>query len=160
MRPWIRKSLKRTLLGLFGATLIIGSLGACSHHRDGHGWQMSEEDATKFRNKMVERVGKELDLNDPQKQRLGTLTDKLREQRSALVGKTTNPRADVQALVAGTQFDRAKASAIIEEKTSALQLKSPEVIAAAADFYDSLNPAQQQKVRDFLDRRGRWFHRG
>jgi len=29
------------------------------------------------------------------------------------------------------------------------------VIAAAADFFDSLNPAQQQKVRDFMERGGR-----
>jgi hypothetical protein len=41
-----------------------------------------------------------------------------------------------------------------------LQNKSPEVIAALADFYDSLNPAQQQKVRDFMEHRGGWFHRG
>jgi hypothetical protein len=40
----------------------------------------------------------------------------------------------------------------VTEKTSALQLKSPEVIAALGDFYDSLNPTQQQKVRDFMAR--------
>jgi len=38
---------------------------------------------------------------------------------------------------------------------------SPEIIAAAADFYDNLNAAQQQKVRDFMERGGRrWSHRG
>jgi hypothetical protein len=31
------------------------------------------------------------------------------------------------------------------------------VVAALADFYDSLNPAQQQKVRDYIEGRGRWF---
>lgn len=159
MKLWIKRNLKRTLFGLFGATVIIGSLSACGHH-GGHGWQMSEEKATQFRTKIVERVGKELDLTDPQKQRLVTLTDKLREQRTALMGKTTDPRAEVQALVAGAQFDKTRASALIEEKTSALQLKSPEVIAAAADFYDNLNPAQQQKVRDFMQRRHGWFNRG
>ena len=30
------------------------------------------------------------------------------------------------------------------------------VIAAAADFYDSLNPAQQQQVRDLMQRRRGW----
>jgi hypothetical protein len=35
------------------------------------------------------------------------------------------------------------------------------VVAALAAFFDSLNSAQQQKVRDFMDggRRG-WFRRG
>ena len=43
------------------------------------------------------------------------------------------------------------------QKTAALNAKSPEVIAAAGDFYDSLNPTQQQKVRDFMQRRHGWW---
>ena len=31
-----------------------------------------------------------------------------------------------------------------------------EVIAAAADFFDNLTPAQQQQVRDFMTRRHGW----
>jgi protein CpxP len=34
------------------------------------------------------------------------------------------------------------------------------VIAAAADFFDNLRPEQQQKVREFMDRRGRWSRHG
>ena len=132
MKPWI----KRTLFGLFGASLLAGGLSACSGHR--HGMQMSEADSAVFHGKMIERAGKKLDLNDAQKQRLGVLADRLREQRTALMGKTTDPRAAVQAL--------------IEEKTGALRSKSPEVIAAAADFFDNLNPAQQQQVRDLMNR--------
>ena len=150
MKPWI----KRTLFGLFGATLLAGGLAACSGHR--HGWNMTEADSTEFRAKMIERAGKKLDLNDAQKQRLGVLADKLREQRVALVGKTTDPRAEVQALVAGATLDKARAQALVEDKTAALRSKSPEVIAAAADFFDNLNPAQQQQVRDFMTRRHGW----
>ena len=62
----------------------------------------------------------------------------------------------MQSLVAGAQFDRAKAQALVQQKTDALRSGSPEVIAALGDFYDSLNPAQQQKVRDFMSRRGGW----
>ena len=44
---------------------------------------------------------------------------------------------------------------------AAVNAKSPEVIAAFGDFYDGLTPAQQAKVRDFLERRGHgWGHRG
>jgi PleD family two-component response regulator len=57
----------------------------------------------------------------------------------------------MKALVAGDKFDKARAQALVTEKTTAVQTKSPEVIAALADFYDSLNPAQQQKVRDFME---------
>ena len=81
------------------------------------------------------------------------------EQRAALVGKTTDLRAEVQALVAGDKFDRSRAQSLLTEKTAAITSKSPEVINAMADFYDSLNPEQQQKVRDFMQRRRGWMGR-
>ncbi|MEO8121222.1 MAG: Spy/CpxP family protein refolding chaperone [Rhodoferax sp.] len=157
MKPWI----KRTLFGLFGASILVGGLTACGHRPHGFGDTMSTEEAAEFRGKMVDRMASKLDLNADQKQRLTVLADKLREQRIALMGQSQDPRAEVKALVAGDKFDKARAQALIMEKTTALQSKSPEVIAALADFYDSLNPAQQQKVRDFMEhRRGHWFHRG
>jgi Spy/CpxP family protein refolding chaperone len=109
---------------------------------------------------MVDKAASKLDLNADQKKRLSVLGDKLMEQRTALVGQTKNPRAEMQALVAGDKFDAVRAQALINEKTSALQAKSPEVIAALADFYNSLNAEQQKKVRDYMDGRGRWFSRG
>jgi len=152
MKTWI----KRTLIGLFGASLIFGGFAACSHrHGDGN-WQVSEEDSAKFKAKMVDRVGKELELDAAQKERLGVLADALRAQRIALVGNTTNPRAEMQALVTGPTFDSARAQSLIDAKTAALQGKSPEVVAALAAFYDGLNPAQQQKVRDFMGKRHGW----
>ena len=157
MKPWI----KRTLIGLFGAAILAGGLTACGHRPHGFGANMSAEEATQYRAKMVERVGRKLELNADQKQRLTALADKLHEQRTALAGQGKDPRAEVKALVAGDKFDKTRAQALVTEKTTALQSKSPEVIAALADFYDSLNPAQQQQVRDFMEHRGgRWFRRG
>jgi periplasmic protein CpxP/Spy len=154
MKPWI----KRTLFGLFGASILVGSLSACGHrHHGGSMAQMSAEDSAKWRERMIERASKELQLDDAQKQRLGVVFDKMREQRNALVGSTTNPRAEMGTLIAGATFDKARAQALVEEKTGAIRGKSPEVIAATADFFDTLKPEQQQKVREFLNkRRGRW----
>jgi len=155
MKRW----LKRTFIGLFGATVLFGGLAACSHRgHHGSGWQvMSEEDAAKFKTTMVDKVGSRLELDEAQKAKLGVLADRLREQRNALVGSTADPRAEVQSLVAGATFDRAKATALVEAKTGAVSSKSPEVIAALADFYDSLKPEQQAKVREFMNgRRGGW----
>ena len=156
MKRWI----KRTLFGIFGATLVIGSLGACSHRPGHYGANMSAEEQAKLKDKVVDRVGSRLDLNADQKTRLATLADKLQEQRKALMGQTTNPRAEVQALMAGDKFDRTKAQALIADKTAALNNKSPEVVAAMADFYDSLTPAQQAKVRGYMEGRHGWWHRG
>ena len=81
---------------------------------------------------------------------MNVLADKLQEQRTALIGKTTDPRAEMQVLVAGDRFDCAQS--LLAEKTTAITTKSPEVIAAIADFYDSLAPVQQTKVREAMQK--------
>ena len=155
MKPWIR----RTLIGVFGASVLFGGLAACSHRHDAYDWHgMSDEDAAKAKARLVDRIGSRLDLDDAQKAKLGALADQLRAQRQALAG-ATDPRTEIQSLVAGNTFDRAKAKAFVDAKTSAIQTKSPELIAALGDFYDSLKPEQQQKVRDFMSRgRHGWGH--
>ncbi len=154
MQPWIKK----TLIGLFGAAILVGGLSACSdgHHRHG---PMDPEKTAEVRAKVVERVSDKLDLSEAQKQKLNTLADKLVAQRTAMVGKTTDPRAEMQALVAGAQFDRSRAQTLLDEKLRVVQAGSPEVIAALADFFDSLNPEQQQKVRELMQKRRGWMAR-
>jgi len=156
MKRW----LKRTLIGVFGASVLFGGLAACSHryHHGGDWNSMSDEDVAKRKAWMIDRVSGRLDLDDAQKAKLGTLADQLRAQRQALVGGT-DPRAEIQSLVAGNTFDRTKAKAFIDGKAQTIQAKSPELIAALGDFYDSLRPEQQQKVRDFMSRgRHGWGH--
>lgn len=154
MKPWI----KRSLIGLFGAGIVLGGLSACGERHERH--RMGGEQEIKFVQKMVDRVSSELELSDAQRQQLVLLSDRVRDQRKALVGSTTDPRAELQSLVSGAKFDRARALTIVEEKTNAIRGKSPDVIAATADFFDSLNPTQQQKLRDHLQKRNRWFGHG
>ncbi|MDT8992954.1 Spy/CpxP family protein refolding chaperone [Curvibacter sp. APW13] len=160
MSHFFKRHLKRTLLGLFGVTLVVGSLSACGHRQHEYGAQLSAEEYAQKRDKVVDKVASRLDLNEDQKKRLAVLGDKLYEQRTALIGQTKDPRAEMKALVSGDKFDAARAQALINDKTAALNAKSPEVVAALADFYNSLNASQQQKVRDYLEGRGRWFHWG
>lgn len=154
MQPWI----KRSLIGLLGAGIVLGGVSACGDRHEGH--RFGGEVESKYTQKMIDRVSSELALTDVQRQQLVLLGERVREQRKALIGTTTDPRADVQALVSGAKFDRARAQAIIDEKTRALQSKSPDVVSATADFFDSLNPQQQQQLRDHLQKRHRWFGRG
>lgn len=156
MKHWIR----RALFALFGVTVLVSGLTACGHRSHDMGASLSAEEYTQKRDKVVDRAASKLDLNEDQKKRLVVLSDKLREQRLALMGGNKDPRAELKALVAGDKFDQARAQAWLTEKTTTVQAKSPDVIAALADFYNSLNPAQQQKVRDYMDTGGRWFSRG
>ena len=160
MTFFFRRHLKRSLIVALGATLLVGGLSACGHRSHDYSASMSAEQYAQKRDKMVDKAANKLDLNADQKKRLTTLGDKMFEQRTALIGTTKDPRAEMKALVAGDKFDTTRAQALITDKTAALQVKSPEVVAALADFYNSLNPTQQQKVRDMMDGRGHWFSRG
>ncbi|WHZ12112.1 MAG: hypothetical protein OJF60_002553 [Burkholderiaceae bacterium] len=154
MKPWI----KRSLIGLAGAGIALGVLSSCGHRTHGNWANATPEQAAAWRGKMVDRVAGKLDLNAEQRARLTKLADALHNERMAVRG-SGSPRAEFQSLFAGDKFDRSKAQALVQQKTDALKSGSPEVIAALGDFYDDLNPAQQQKVRDFLQRRHGW-HRG
>ncbi|MDO9250433.1 MAG: Spy/CpxP family protein refolding chaperone [Hydrogenophaga sp.] len=153
MKTWI----KRTLIGLTTATVVLGGLTACGSRGDhARGW--SDERVTEMRGKAIERISSKLELNAEQKQKLGVLADQMIAQRKAFRGEGADPRADIQALVAGEKFDRAKAQTLLDQKTAAVQGNAPKVLAALADFYDSLNAEQQKQVREKLDKRGhgRW----
>lgn len=60
MKTWI----KRTLVGLAAGIALLGTVAAFSHGHRHHGWHtMSEADAAEFKAKMVDRVGRRLELD-------------------------------------------------------------------------------------------------
>ncbi|HSX91860.1 MAG: periplasmic heavy metal sensor [Hydrogenophaga sp.] len=156
MNPWI----KRTLIGLTSVTVLAGGLAACGHRGQHAQGPASAEQVAEWRGKAVDRVTRKLDLTAEQRQKFEVLADKLIAQRAAMIGQSQGPRTEMKALVAGEKFDRARALNLLDEKTRVLQMSTPEVITALADFYDSLNPAQQAEVREFLEKRRGWFRRG
>jgi len=150
MKPWI----KRTLIGLTAVTVLLGGLAACSHRA--HRGPMTDADITQLRERVIDKAGRELALDAAQKAKLGVLADALKDQRAALMAGADNPRAELQALMTGPQFDRTRAQALVEAKTGAVRDKAPAVVAAMADFFDSLQPGQQQQLRDYLQKRRGW----
>ena len=155
MKPWI----KRTLIGLTSVTVLLGGLAACGHRGDhARGW--SDERITEVRGKVIEKVSSKLDLNTDQKAKLGVLADQMIASRKAFRGNS-DPRTDIQALIAGDKFDRSRAQQLLDQKLQAAQGNGPQMLAAFGDFYDSLNPEQQKQVRERLERRGHgWWGRG
>lgn len=155
MKPWI----KRTLIGLTATTVVLGGLTACGSRGDhARGW--SDERITEVRGKAIEKISDRLDLNADQKAKLAVLADQMIASRKAFRGNT-DPRTDLQALVAGDKFDRSKAQQLLDQKLQAAQGNGPQMLSAFGDFYDSLNPEQQKQVREKLERRGHgWWGRG
>jgi periplasmic protein CpxP/Spy len=152
MKTWI----KRTLIGLAAGTLLFGGIAAAWAHRHAQhhfGWRaVSEAETAQMKGMLVERVGSKLDLDATQKAKLGVLADRLREGRNAVVGSSNDPKLELQAMIAGNAVDRARANTLVQLATANAQ--APALITAVADFYDSLNPAQQQQLREFLAKRG------
>jgi Spy/CpxP family protein refolding chaperone len=161
MKNFFQRNTRRIAFGVLATTLVVGGLSACGHRGD-HQWgaNVTQEQFTQQRDKMVDRAASKLDLNAEQKKLLAAVGDKMFDQRKAVMGQTTDPRAEIKSLIAGPKFDTAKAQALITDKTTVMQAKSPETLAALAAFYDSLNTAQQQKVRDLMEGRHGWFNRG
>ncbi len=152
MKPWI----KRTLVGVFGASMLVGGLTACSRsHSD---W--SPERVSEVRGKMVDKISSKLVLNDAQKQKLGVLADEVIASRTAFRGKDADPRAEFKAMIEGDKFDRARAQALLDQKTQVVQGSGPKMITALADFYDSLSPEQQKQVREKMEQHRGWWGRG
>ncbi len=145
------KSLRKSMFAIVGASFLALGAAGCTHsgpHR-GEAHAASPEK----RAKMLERVSSQLNLNEDQKKKLSVLSDRMQEQRTAMAGRSGDPRSEFKSVISGTTLDRAKAQAMVDERAASVRSKSPELITAAGDFYDSLNPEQQQKVRDFMDRR-------
>ena len=156
MKTWI----KRSLIGLTAATVVLGGLTACGSRGDhASGW--SDERITEVRGKAIDKIGSKLDLNAEQKQKLGVLADEMIASRKAFRGEGADPRADLKALVAGDKFDRTKAQILLDQKMQVMQGNGPKMLSAFGDFYDSLNPEQQKQVRERMEKRGHgWWGRG
>lgn len=158
MKTWLR----RTLIGMFGVSVLTAGLAwahqrhAFHHHRWG---ALSEEQQARLKARAVDKIGRRLDLDTTQKAQLAQVAERLAEQYRALRGDT-RPHDELQALVSGQSFDRARAQAFVAARTGALAQGSPAVIAALGDFYDGLRPEQQQKVRDLLARGSHRRHHG
>jgi Spy/CpxP family protein refolding chaperone len=147
MKTWI----KRTLIAAVGVSVLLGGAAAFAHRHSG--WHsMSAGDITQAKTRMVDRIAERMTLDATQKAKLGVLADQLLAQRTALMAGG-DPRAAMQALVAGPAFDRAGAQALLDAKTDVVRAGAPAVIAAFGDFYDSLQPEQQTQLRELMNRR-------
>jgi periplasmic protein CpxP/Spy len=137
-----------------GMGMGMGGSSMMGMHHGGHA--MTDADRQQHRQRMLERATKELQLDATQQQRLGTLLDLWHAQRQAVmqVDQGKSPAEQLQGLMAGDRFDRAAAQALADGRSEAMKKGSAGLIAAAGDFFDSLKPEQQVKVREFLARTG------
>jgi Spy/CpxP family protein refolding chaperone len=139
------KPMKTIILG----TLLIGTaaLGASAYANRG---------SDRFQDRMIERISKRLELNDTQVLALNGLADELMETRELMKGDADNMRTEMSSLVTSSTFDQDKALSMINERAAALQNKAPELVTAAAVFFDGLDSSQKEKINELAAK----MHRG
>jgi Spy/CpxP family protein refolding chaperone len=149
----MRKTKKTTFIsaGIFAVLIAsVGSVFAFGGHHHGH-------DPAKRASHMVEKVAKKLSLNEDQKEKLSILKEAAlalhqeMHQNRQLLGK------DILSLVSGDTLDEALILDHVNTKTTMVRDQAPVVVAKLADFYNSLDADQQEKVRAKLQKKMHHF---
>jgi Spy/CpxP family protein refolding chaperone len=147
----------RYIFAILGAAGIAVAVTACGHGIRHHA-------PADYAVRHIEKLGKELDLNEAQTAKLNAVSATLRKGGERLHSKHDERQKEVLALLDQPTFDRQRANALVQQTTRDVNDHAAEMIAAIGEFYDSLTPTQQQKLRaEVTERmehadRCRWDH--
>lgn len=138
--------MKRTTKIVVSALAAIGiASGTAAIARGGHGG-MGE--------RMVGHLTERLNLDEQQASALEVLQLELKETRQLMRGNAGEDRQTLKDLVSAESFDQGAALELITQRTTAMQVQAPELVAAAAGFLDGLNVEQKQELSELMDRFG------
>jgi Spy/CpxP family protein refolding chaperone len=138
------KHLKKTIISTVAIASIAVGATAFAQRGDGdrhHG------------DRMLERIESRLELTDTQSAALATLADELTQTRELMRGNGSELRDEISSLINADTFDQGKALTMINERAAALQAKAPELVAAAAGFFDGLSAEQKAQIQQFAAKR-------
>jgi len=138
------KLTRRTLIYMTGGVLLTAGVVACNH---GMHFGSAEERGEW----MVQKVSKELELNETQQARLVEVKDEFLEARRTMRSDREQTRADVLAMLQQPTLDRDKANAIVSLHMTTISSRSPVIIDAIGNFYDSLENGQRAELREFIE---------
>lgn len=138
------KTKTTVLLTILGVFAIVGT---------GFAYGGKHYTSEKHMNRMVERVAKKLSLDDSQKDKLSIAKEAALSLRQSMHNDRETLQNDILSLVSGDTFDQELVLKHINAKTEAVRDNSPMLVAAVADFYNSLNAEQQAQVRKRVEKK-------
>jgi len=145
------KLTRRTIIYMTGGVLLTVGVVACNH---GMHYGSAEERGEW----MVQKVSKELELNEVQLARLAEVKDEFLEARKTMRSDREQTRADVLAMLQQPTLDRDKANAIVGQHIDTINSRTPVIIDAVGNFYDSLDDAQRVELREFIEHKMEHHH--
>ena len=134
---------KRIIFFLIGGALLTATVVACNH---GMHFGTAEERGEW----MVQKVSKELELNSIQQDKLVKLKNEFLSLRKELRDDRAQLRTDALAMLQQPTLDRDKANAMVSGQLATVNARSPAIIDAVANFYDSLDDTQRNEIREFI----------
>ena len=102
--------------------------------------------------RLTQVMTKKLDLNEEQKAKLDVLKEQVLAAKSEMKSSREKDLSTVQELLSQPKFDQQRAQGVINGHIQNLSTRSPEIVAALGEFWDSLNPDQQAKVKTKLEK--------
>jgi len=133
-----------------GAAAYAGSKGGCGFGYGHSGHRMGGH--------MVERMSDRMDLSADQEDKLDNVFDEMRQMRRDVMRDRKDNMQEIVSLLDAPNLDQGKAMAMFNDKADAIKQHAPEIVAAMAEFSDSLKPEQKQQIRQMMEQR--FEHRG
>ena len=137
---------KRTIIIITSGVLLVGGVAACKHKMH----SASPEERGEW---VVDKVSKELELNDSQRIKLVEVKDKLIAVRKSMRSDREDTRKEVMAMLKQPTMDREKVKAMVDQKIAMVSEKSPSIIDAIGNFYDSLDDSQRAELSEFIEKK-------
>ncbi len=136
---------KKTLIAAVTATAIgLGTLGAGAS-----AWTKGRHGGGE---RMIHRVTELLSLNEGQVVTLQALQAEVAETRELVRGANSELMNNLTEFTRANTFDQQAALDQINEPLTALQSNAPELVNAAAVFFDGLSAEQKTTLKDRLEK--------
>ena len=127
-------------LMVFGTAFAVGASkshsGWCGSHGDGH--------------RKIDRIAKNLDLNETQKAKLQAVEESFHEARKAMSQARVQTFDEVLELVSSETFDQGRVQDLVKRHQSIVEDFIPKVTGKIADFHAVLTPEQKSRAAEFL----------
>ena len=101
--------------------------------------------------RMVEKVTEELELTAIQQDRLSEVKNEFLDMRKTIQSNREQTKTDIQAMLKQPTLDRNKANSIVNQHIETIHSRSPAIIDAIGNFYDSLDDTQRAELREFIE---------
>lgn len=135
-----KHKMKRPVTILIGFLAAIGIVAAIGFHH----FRGGPEDHAE---RMVDHMEKEFKLDADQTLALHELKSLMLQIRLDVRANRDGNIQEVMGLMSAPTLDQQRALAMVETRTTAIESRAPEVLAAVANFTDRLTPEQKQEMQ-------------